>query len=191
MKKALVMVSTCLQNNPPLNGYPPPLCSKAYESSTDGNSEDPHSEFFPNLRSSLHNASDSAASNRLSPSPYEERNCFQDSKDTERKVVFKIIFTSAVAGGIIGKQGTIIRALQNETGASISIGAPLKVSGERVVTISAREVRFLFSCSLLYAYPSFIVDVIIFGFCLFVEPRVTVLSCTKCSGSCLCKICGD
>lgn len=133
------MVSTCLQNCPPINGYPPPLCSKAYESSTDGKSEDPHSEFFPNLRSLLPNASE-AASNRHS---YEEGNSFHDSKDTERKVVFKIICTSVAAGGIIGKQGTIIRALQNETGASISIGAPLKVSSERLVTISAREVGFI------------------------------------------------
>ncbi|KAL1193378.1 RNA-binding KH domain-containing protein RCF3 [Cardamine amara subsp. amara] len=141
VKKALVMVSTCLQNCPPLNGYPPPLCSKPYESSIDGNSEDPHSDFFPNLRSSsLPEASETAVSSyRHLPSPYKERNSFQDSKDTVRKVVYKIICTSVAAGGIIGKQGTLIRALQNETGASISIGAPLKVSGERVVTISARE----------------------------------------------------
>lgn len=139
VKKALVMVSTCLQNCPPNNGYPPPLCSKAYESSTNGNSEDPHSEFFPNLRSSLPNASQAASSRHL-PS---EGNSFHGSTETERKVVFKIICTSFAAGGIIGKQGTIIRALQNETGASISIGAPLKVSGQRVVTISAREVDFI------------------------------------------------
>lgn len=144
MKKALVMVSTFLQNSPPLNGYPPPLC-KAYESSsssTNGNSEDPHSEFFPDLRSSSslpNNASEAAAaSTSRSPSL---GNSFQGgSKDTDKKVVFKIICTSVAAGGIIGKQGTIIRALQNETGASISFGAPLKASGERLVTISAREV---------------------------------------------------
>ncbi|KAJ0233394.1 hypothetical protein HA466_0283570 [Hirschfeldia incana] len=145
VKKALVMVSTFLQNSPPLNGYQPPLCSKAYEpSSTNGNSEDPHSEFFPNLRSSSllpNNVSEAAASTSHSPSPrYEEGNSFQGPpKDTDKKVVFKIICTSHAAGGIIGKQGTIIRALQNETGASISFGAPLKASGERVVTISARE----------------------------------------------------
>ncbi|CAN6979553.1 unnamed protein product [Brassica rapa subsp. trilocularis] len=141
VKKALVMVSTFLQNSPPLNGYPPPLCSKPYD--TNGNSEDPHSEFFPNLRSSSslpNNASAAAASTSHSPSPrFEEGNSFQGSKDMDKKVVFKMICTSLAAGGIIGKQGTIIRALQNETGASISIGAPLKASGERVVTISARE----------------------------------------------------
>ncbi|KAG7641698.1 K Homology domain type 1 [Arabidopsis suecica] len=133
VKKALVMVSSYIQNNAPLNGYPPPLSIKGYESlSTDGNSEDPHSEFFPNLRSSsLSNATEIVASNRHLP--------YDGGNSTERKVVFKIIFTSVVAGGIIGKQGTIIRALQNETGASISVGAPLKVSGERVVTVSARE----------------------------------------------------
>lgn len=126
------MVSNFLQNSPPLNGYTPPLCSKTYDSNTD----DPHSEYFPSLRSSLPNASETAAANTLLPS----RNRFQDSKDTYRKVVLKLICTSVAAGGIIGKQGTIIRAMQNEAGASISIGAPLKASGERVVTITAREV---------------------------------------------------
>lgn len=145
VKKALVMVSTFLQNSPPLNGYPPPLC-KAYESSsssTNGNSEDPHSEFFPNLRSSSslpNNASEAAAAAASTSHSPSSGNSFQGrSKDTDKKVVFKIICTSVAAGGIIGKQGTIIRALQNETGASISIGAPLKASGERLVTISARE----------------------------------------------------
>ncbi|XP_010472247.1 PREDICTED: KH domain-containing protein HEN4-like isoform X2 [Camelina sativa] len=141
VKKALVMVSTCIQNCPPLNGYPPPLCSKAYESSsTDVNSDDPHSEFFPNLHSSLPNVSETAEGDRHLPSLYEEEgDRFQDSENTERKVVFKMIYTSVVVGGIIGKQGSIVRALQNQSGASILVGAPLKVSGERVVTISARE----------------------------------------------------
>ncbi|XP_010417019.1 PREDICTED: KH domain-containing protein HEN4-like isoform X2 [Camelina sativa] len=141
VKKALVMVSTCIQNSPPLNGYPPPLCSKAYESSTDGNLEDPHSEFFPNLHSSLPNASETAEGDRHLPSLYEEEGDrrFQVSENTEGKVVFKMIYTSVTVGGIIGKQGSIVRALQNQSGASILVGAPLKVSGERVVTISARE----------------------------------------------------
>ncbi|CAN8283915.1 unnamed protein product [Cochlearia groenlandica] len=141
VKKALVMVSTALQNCPPLNGYPPPLCTKAYDSSIEGNSEDPHSEFFPDQRcSSLPNASETAATTRhLPPSRYREGNGFDGSKNKERKVVFKLICTTVAAGGIIGKQGTIIRAMQNETGASISIGDPLKLSGDRVVTISARE----------------------------------------------------
>ncbi|KAJ0260458.1 RNA-binding KH domain-containing protein [Hirschfeldia incana] len=131
VKKALVMVSNFLQTTPPLNGYTPPLCSKAYDSSTD----DPHSEFSPSLRSSLSNASEEAATNTHIPSG----NRFHGSKDIYRKVVIKLICTSVAAGGIIGKQGSIIRAMQNEAGASISIGAPLKASGERVVTITARE----------------------------------------------------
>ncbi|KAG5401318.1 hypothetical protein IGI04_015925 [Brassica rapa subsp. trilocularis] len=134
VKKALVMVSNFLQNSPPLNGYPPPLCSKPYDSTTEG----PHSEFFPSMRSSLPNASETPASNNThTPTP--SRNRFQDSIDTYRKVVLKLICTSVAAGGIIGRQGTIIRAMQIEAGASISIGAPLKESGERVVTITARE----------------------------------------------------
>lgn len=67
----------------------------------------------------------------------------------------------------------VIGALQNETGASISIGDLLSVSGERVVTISAFEVGFflrVLSC-LHCSYPSFFADVSFVYRCL--EPRVT------------------
>ncbi|GFS32732.1 RNA-binding KH domain-containing protein [Actinidia rufa] len=45
----------------------------------------------------------------------------------------------ASGGGVIGKGGTIVRALQNETGASISVGGSVADCDERLITITAME----------------------------------------------------
>lgn len=58
----------------------------------------------------------------------------------EEEVVFKLLCQVEKVGSLIGKGGSIIRALQNETGASIKItDAAAPDSDERVVLISARE----------------------------------------------------
>lgn len=64
----------------------------------------------------------------------------QDIKGTQQEVVFRMLCTNHAAGWVIGKRGAIVRALQNESGASIMFAAPLTESGERVATISAWEV---------------------------------------------------
>jgi poly(rC)-binding protein 2/3/4 len=45
-----------------------------------------------------------------------------------------------MVGGLIGKGGATIRALQSETGASVKVIDPVPDSDERVIVISAREV---------------------------------------------------
>ncbi|KAK9943033.1 hypothetical protein M0R45_008658 [Rubus argutus] len=42
-------------------------------------------------------------------------------------------------GGVIGKGGAIVRALQNETGATISVGGSVAECDERLITITASE----------------------------------------------------
>lgn len=65
----------------------------------------------------------------------------QDKKGRqEEEVVFRMLCTKHAAGWVIGKRGAIVRALENESGASIMFAASLTESGERVATISAREV---------------------------------------------------
>lgn len=65
----------------------------------------------------------------------------QDIKSTQQQeVVFRMLCTNHAAGWVIGKRGAIVRALQNESGASIMFAAPLTESGERVAIISAWEV---------------------------------------------------
>ncbi|KAL0384399.1 UNVERIFIED_CONTAM: KH domain-containing protein HEN4 [Sesamum radiatum] len=46
---------------------------------------------------------------------------------------------SGIVGGIIGKGGSIVKALQTETGASISIGPTIAECDERLITITAME----------------------------------------------------
>uniref|UniRef100_A0A7N2LYS3 K Homology domain-containing protein n=1 Tax=Quercus lobata TaxID=97700 RepID=A0A7N2LYS3_QUELO len=57
----------------------------------------------------------------------------------KQEVIFRMLCSNNAAGYVIGKKGTIVRAMQNEAGASIMFAAPLTESRERVVTISAWE----------------------------------------------------
>ncbi|KAI8014904.1 U-box domain-containing protein 35 [Camellia lanceoleosa] len=57
----------------------------------------------------------------------------------EEEVVFKLLCQVHKVGSLIGKCGSIIRALQNETGATIKIADAASDSDERVVVIFARE----------------------------------------------------
>lgn len=58
----------------------------------------------------------------------------------EEEVVFKLLCQVDKVGSLIGKGGSVIRHLQNETGAYIKIADAPPDSDERVVVISAREV---------------------------------------------------
>lgn len=57
----------------------------------------------------------------------------------EEEVVFRLLCQADKVGCLIGKGGSIRRALQAETGATIKIADPSPESDERVVVISARE----------------------------------------------------
>ncbi|MCD7447950.1 hypothetical protein HAX54_036769, partial [Datura stramonium] len=62
-----------------------------------------------------------------------------DSKKPEEEVVFRILCTKDKVGAIIGKGGAIVRALQNDSGASIAVGPNVAECNERMITISAFE----------------------------------------------------
>ncbi|KAJ6378953.1 hypothetical protein OIU78_029047 [Salix suchowensis] len=55
------------------------------------------------------------------------------------QVHFRMICSHGAAGSIIGKGGSIVRALQNDTGASITLAPPISNSADRLVTVSASE----------------------------------------------------
>ncbi|PSS07244.1 KH domain-containing protein [Actinidia chinensis var. chinensis] len=57
----------------------------------------------------------------------------------EEEVVFKLLCQVNKVGSLIGKGGSIVWALQTETGASIKIADAAPDSDEKVVVISARE----------------------------------------------------
>ncbi|KAK2662868.1 hypothetical protein Ddye_001442 [Dipteronia dyeriana] len=57
----------------------------------------------------------------------------------QQEVSFRILCSNDKVGGVIGKGGTIIKALQSETGASIAVGATVAECDERLITVTASE----------------------------------------------------
>lgn len=106
----------------------------------------------------------------------------------QQEVTFRILCSHERVGVVIGKQGMVVRALQNESGASINVASPVPDCKERLVTITATEVSTA-TYFLCFAF-------IFVGFCLLyeyfvsvcftrAECRFAVFSCTKCCYSCL------
>ncbi|CAI8591363.1 unnamed protein product [Vicia faba] len=62
-----------------------------------------------------------------------------EPKAHQQEINFKIICSNDRIGGIIGKGGNIIRALQSETGATISVGPSVAECEDRLITITASE----------------------------------------------------
>lgn len=63
-----------------------------------------------------------------------------DTTVTQQEVVFKILCANDRIGGVIGKGGSIVRALQNESGATVSVGPSVAGCDERLISITASEV---------------------------------------------------
>ncbi|XP_042507348.1 KH domain-containing protein HEN4-like isoform X2 [Macadamia integrifolia] len=140
VKKALVAVSCRLQACPPTEKAQS-IASRP-ETTHHGSFPDPHGE-FPRPRSSLFthtsNSSIDYPSRGRPLSTDVDRIPTLDPEKTQQEVLFRLLCTNDKIGGIIGKGGIIVRALQNETGASISCGASVAESDERVITVSAME----------------------------------------------------
>lgn len=65
-----------------------------------------------------------------------------DACPPQQEIVFRLLCSSDRVGSVIGKSGTIIQALQNESGASISFSGPVAGCDERVITITSKEVCY-------------------------------------------------
>lgn len=77
------------------------------------------------------------------PSPGKQRFSYsQDDRlgSSQRMVVFRFLCSNDTAGGVIGTGGKSVKALENETAASIKFADYLGGSNERIVIISALEV---------------------------------------------------
>ncbi|RZC28093.1 RNA-binding KH domain-containing protein RCF3 isoform D [Glycine soja] len=135
VKKALISVSHCLQDCPPLCKVPV-TSSTPTVSSSDRLSSDPNAELFPHLNSLLTSMEGLSIYERTTNS---NETSNRDSKGAEHEVVFRLLCSNNVAGSVIGKRGAIVRALESKTGASIIFAAPLSEHAERIVTISAVE----------------------------------------------------
>uniref|UniRef100_A0A2N9GM54 K Homology domain-containing protein n=1 Tax=Fagus sylvatica TaxID=28930 RepID=A0A2N9GM54_FAGSY len=147
VKKALIDVSSSLQGCPPFDKPPnqTPL-SRHPGASSSIRSPDPHAtQVFPNLSTLLadlpgnwgNTSSNSDSWSSEGVSGQETNNTQQQQQKQE--VVFRMLCSTHAAGYVIGKKGTIVRAMENEAGASIKFSTPLTESREREVTISAWE----------------------------------------------------
>lgn len=93
------------------------------------------------MLTSLPSSSMSYASSGVRTSSIEaERIPTLETKMVQQEVTFKILCANDRVGGVIGKGGAIVRALQNETGAAISIGPSVAECDERLITVAASEV---------------------------------------------------
>ncbi|CAK8530345.1 unnamed protein product [Lathyrus sativus] len=87
----------------------------------------------------LHNCSSSYATGVHSLSAEVNRVSSLEPKAHQQEINFKIICSNDRVGGIIGKGGNIIKALQSETGATISVSPSVAKCEDRLITITASE----------------------------------------------------
>ncbi|KAL8097377.1 hypothetical protein AgCh_030493 [Apium graveolens] len=133
VKKALIAVSRCLQDSPPVGRVHD---VDQQEIRADGRMDVPPVRSFvpqPNSGSSLNHAPgrpfSSDADHHLNTSLIM----------SQEEVTFRILCPHERVGVVIGKQGMVVRALQNESGASINVASPVPDCKERLVTITATE----------------------------------------------------
>lgn len=143
VKKALVAVSGRLQDCPPVDKTrmtgSRPLEPVPYETLPDLRLD--HLSQRNSMLTSLPSSSMSYASSGVRTSSIEaERIPTLETKMVQQEVTFKILCANDRVGGVIGKGGAIVRALQNETGAAISIGPSVAECDERLITVAASEV---------------------------------------------------
>ncbi|KAJ9159207.1 hypothetical protein P3X46_024729 [Hevea brasiliensis] len=141
VKKALVVVSRCLQDCQPVDKTRM-SGSKPAEAVPEEPAPGVHVNFISqrNLRlPTMPSSTTSYASGAHSLSLESDLVPSLDANSLQEEVVFRILCSNDRVGGVIGKGGTIIKALHNETGASITIGATVAECDERLITVSASE----------------------------------------------------
>uniref|UniRef100_A0A0D9XF92 K Homology domain-containing protein n=1 Tax=Leersia perrieri TaxID=77586 RepID=A0A0D9XF92_9ORYZ len=129
VRKALLLVTTCLQENPRPDASNFPTGRSFGPPGPVG--IDPHSQrgYIPPPSMPDYHARN-YSSKMAAPGP---------RFFVEQEIVFRMICLNEMVGSIIGKGGSTIRALQSETGASIKIIEPNSDTEERVIVISAHE----------------------------------------------------
>lgn len=137
VKKALIYVSYCLQDCPPMGkvslNTPPTI------KSSDRSTSYTHEDLFPHLNSWLPSMEGLSINDASKQTTNANGNSSIDSKGSGHAVVFRLLCSNNVAGSVIGKKGSIVRTFEIQTGASIVFAPPLGQYEERIVTISAFE----------------------------------------------------
>lgn len=137
-RKALLSVSSCLQDNPRADATNPAAVKPAGGMLHGNGMPGQQDSFTPRgYGSSLHGPDYHSRGYSSIAGP--ESIGGNHRMVLEEEVVFKLLCHFEKVGSLIGKGGSIIRSLQSETGASIKIADSAPDSDERVVVISARE----------------------------------------------------
>ncbi|XAR73505.1 hypothetical protein NMG60_11007492 [Bertholletia excelsa] len=131
VKKALLAVSRRLQAHPLIDSTSAGSSSHVPYSVP---SSPCHAPSSPPLPSS---SIDYSISHSL-PADF-DRTLSLDEESSKVEISFRLLCSTNVVGGVIGKNATIVRALEKETAASIKMAAPMAGSKERVATVSAME----------------------------------------------------
>ncbi|XP_072953582.1 KH domain-containing protein HEN4-like [Typha angustifolia] len=135
-RKALLSVSSCLQDNPRLDAVNFAI-TRPFGATARGTGSpvqvDPYSQRMSSMHISDYHFKGHPSNLGVDTVASRHR------KFIEEEVVFRMLCSHDRVGSIIGKGGVIVRALQNETGASIKVVDIVSDSDERVIVISARE----------------------------------------------------
>ncbi|CAJ1961354.1 unnamed protein product [Sphenostylis stenocarpa] len=152
VKKALVAVSQRLQDCPPVDRTK--VMGSKHNEMVQYEAMDPlpretftavpHDTVDHLLRrssamSTLSSCPNSYATRVHSFPPEVDRISSLEPKQLQQEVTFRILCSNDRVGGVIGKGGNIVRALQIETGATISIGPSVAGCEDRIITITASE----------------------------------------------------
>ncbi|KAL1812101.1 hypothetical protein ACET3Z_022166 [Daucus carota] len=132
VKKALIAVSRRLQDSPPVG--------RAHEVDPQEILADGRMN-VPPVRSSVPQVFGSSF-NHTPGRPFSsdaDQHLNTNLTMPQQEVTFRILCSNERVGVIIGRQGTNVRALQNESGASINVASPVPDCKERLITITATE----------------------------------------------------
>ncbi|KAK3016271.1 hypothetical protein RJ639_006102 [Escallonia herrerae] len=133
VKKVLVAVSRCIQDCSPVDRTRT-ITSRPHEAVSRENLPDLYTNLPPPQSSVLQPMPASSfnhASGNNSRLLEADKIPAMDLRPMQHEVVFRILCSTDRVGGVIGKGGTIVRALQNDTGASISVEASVAECNER------------------------------------------------------------
>ncbi|CAH9081930.1 unnamed protein product [Cuscuta europaea] len=129
VKKALIAITSRFQD------CVPPERTAISDNRVDDFCRESSQVSFPEQRSSM----------QVTISPHTGGNLFSPRIDSSsnflsnQEVTFKILCQADIVGLIIGKGGSVVKALENETGSFIRVGPIIPHCSERVITISAFE----------------------------------------------------
>uniref|UniRef100_A0A0E0Q7I6 K Homology domain-containing protein n=1 Tax=Oryza rufipogon TaxID=4529 RepID=A0A0E0Q7I6_ORYRU len=133
VRRALVSVSSCLQGDGPLG------------SSTSAHSVNPIlTQTFPKVPEPEMGSLYSDMSTERANTSIPHIDCPQGATGIEQtecvmQFSFRLLCPVTLAGGLIGKNGMVIKAIEVNSGASVDVGGPVHRCMERAITVSALE----------------------------------------------------